>query len=131
VIRSDGSPERDFLHVDDAVSAYLAIAEALDHGGAAGEAFNAGGERPHSVREVVESIAAAAGTGVEPDFQGAGNPDGEIDRQFVDSTKLRELTGWRPQVALEDGLRRTLDWYREHPEARPATSAAGATAARG
>jgi CDP-glucose 4,6-dehydratase len=131
VIRSDGSPERDFLHVDDAVSAYLAIAEALDQGGPVGEAFNAGGERPHSVREVVESIAAAAGTGVEPDFQGAGNPDGEIDRQFVDSTKLRELTGWRPQVELEDGLRSTLEWYREHPEARPVPSAAGAAAPRG
>jgi CDP-glucose 4,6-dehydratase len=119
VIRSDGSPERDFLHVDDAVSAYLAIAAALEDG-AAGEAFNAGGERPHSVREVVELIAAAAGAEVEPDFQGTGSPDGEIDRQFVDSTKLRELTGWRPRVELADGLRRTLEWYREHPEARPA-----------
>jgi CDP-glucose 4,6-dehydratase len=119
VIRSDGSPERDFIHVDDAVSAYLAIAGALENG-AAGEAFNAGGERPHSVREVVELIAAAAGEGIEPDFQGTGNPDGEIDRQFVDSTKLRELTGWRPGVALADGLRGTLEWYREHPEARPA-----------
>jgi CDP-glucose 4,6-dehydratase len=119
VIRSDGSPQRDFLYVDDAVSAYLAIADALEDG-AAGEAFNAGGERPHSVREVVELIAAAAGAGVEPDFQGAGSPDGEIDRQFVDSTKLRELTGWRPAVELEDGLRRTLEWYREHSEARPA-----------
>ncbi len=119
VIRSDGSPERDFLHVDDAVSAYLAIAGALDSG-AAGEAFNAGGERPYSVREVVEMIAAAAGDGIEPDFQGEGNPSGEIDRQFVDSTKLRELTGWRPGVELADGLRRTLEWYREHPEARPA-----------
>jgi CDP-glucose 4,6-dehydratase len=118
-IRSDGSPERDFLHVDDAVSAYLAIAGALGDG-AAGEAFNAGGERPHSVREVVELIAAVAGTGVEPDLQGTGNPDGEIDRQFVDSSKLRELTGWRPEIGLEDGLRGTLEWYRDHPEARPA-----------
>jgi CDP-glucose 4,6-dehydratase len=119
VIRSDGSPERDFLHVEDAVSAYLAIAEALGADDAAGEAFNAGGDSPHSVREVVELIAAASGSGVEPDFQGAGNPDGEIDRQFVDSTKLRELTGWRPAVGLEEGLRRTLEWYRDHPEARP------------
>jgi CDP-glucose 4,6-dehydratase len=123
VIRSDGSPERDFLHVEDAVSAYLAIETALEGGGAVGEAFNAGGERPHSVREVVESIAAIAGSGVEPDFRGDGNPDGEIDRQFVDSAKLRELTGWAPQVDLEDGLRRTLEWYREHPEARPQLAA--------
>jgi CDP-glucose 4,6-dehydratase len=106
VIRSDGSPERDFLYVDDAVAAYLAIAAALGEGGAVGEAFNAGGERPHSVREVVELIAEQSGSGIEPDFQGTGSPDGEIDRQFVDSTKLRELTGWRPGV--------------EHPEARPA-----------
>jgi CDP-glucose 4,6-dehydratase len=126
VIRSDGSPERDFLHVDDAVSAYLAIAATLDDG-AAGEAFNAGGERPHSVRDVVELIAAAAEADVEPDFQGSGSPDGEIDRQFVDSTKLRELTGWRPQVDLADGLRSTLEWYREHPEARPSKSNTGAT----
>jgi len=119
VIRSDGSPERDFLHVDDAVSAYLAIAGALENG-AAGEAFNAGGERPHSVREVVELITTAADAGIQPDFQGAGNPDGEIDRQFVNSTKLRELTGWRPEVGLDDGLHRTLEWYRDHPEARPA-----------
>lgn len=117
-IRSDGSPERDFLHVDDAVSAYLAIADALGDG-AAGEAFNAGGERPHSVGEVVELIAELAGSSVEPDFRGAGSPDGEIDRQFVDSTKLRELTGWKPEVALREGLRRTLEWYRGHPEARP------------
>jgi CDP-glucose 4,6-dehydratase len=119
-IRSDGSPERDFLHVDDAVSAYLAIAGALDAEGARGEAFNAGGERPHSVREVVDLIAAAADTGIEPEYLGSGTPDGEIDRQYVDSTKLRELTGWRPQVGLSAGLDRTLAWYRAHPEARPA-----------
>jgi CDP-glucose 4,6-dehydratase len=119
LIRSDGSPERDFLYVDDAVSAYLAIAAALDSDGAAGEAFNAGGEQPHSVREVIELIASLADGEVEPDFRGSGNPVGEIDRQFVDSTKLRELTGWRPAVELREGLRRTLEWYREHPEARP------------
>lgn len=120
-IRSDGSPERDFLHVDDAVSAYLAIAESLDEGRAGGEAFNAGGERPCSVREVVDLIAAAAGTGVEPEYLGTGTPDGEIDRQYVDSTKLRETTGWRPRVELAEGLAATLAWYREHPDARPAT----------
>ncbi|HEV7614625.1 MAG TPA: NAD-dependent epimerase/dehydratase family protein [Solirubrobacterales bacterium] len=118
-IRSDGSPQRDFLFVDDAVSAYLAIEHAVGAGGpGAGEAFNAGGEQPHAVAEVVEAIAAIAGGGLEPEY-GPGNPAGEIDRQFVDSAKLRELTGWRPQAGLEDGLTRTLEWYRQHPEARP------------
>jgi CDP-glucose 4,6-dehydratase len=118
VIRSDGSPVRDFLYVEDAVRAYVAIAEALDRDEVRGEAFNAGGERPYSVGEVVELIAKLSGSGVEPDIRGTGNPDGEIDRQFVDATKIRELVGWRPEVSLEEGLRRTIEWYRAHPEAR-------------
>ena len=118
-IRSDGSPQRDFLFVDDAVAAYLAIEHAVGAGGpAAGEAFNAGGERPHAVAEVVEAIAAVAGDGLEPEY-GPGNPAGEIDRQYVDSSKLRRSTGWAPAVELLDGLARTLEWYRQHPEARP------------
>jgi CDP-glucose 4,6-dehydratase len=120
-IRSDGSPERDFLHVDDAVAAYLAIEHEVGAGGpAAGEAFNAGGERPHAVAEVVEAISELAGGGLEPEY-GPGNPAGEIDRQYVDSAKLRALTGWRPAVGLRDGLARTLEWYRQRPEARPGT----------
>ncbi len=120
VIRSDGSPQRDFLHVDDAVAAYLAIEHEVGAGGpAAGEAFNAGGERPHSVAEVLELIGEVSGREVEPEYHGTGNPAGEIDRQYVDSAKLWRLTGWRPRVELRDGLRRTLEWYRDRPEARP------------
>jgi CDP-glucose 4,6-dehydratase len=118
VIRSDGTPQRDFLYVEDAARAYLAIAAALDDGAARGEAFNAGGDRPHAVAEVLKLIAEVTGTGLEPDIQGVGNLDGEIDSQFVDSTKLREMTGWRPEVDLREGLRRTIEWYREHTEAR-------------
>ena len=119
-IRSDGSPQRDFLYVDDAVAAYFTIEHEVGAGGpAAGEAFNAGGERPHSVAEVLETIAEVSGARVEPEYHGTGNPKGEIDRQYVDSTKLRSLTGWRPEVELREGLLRTLEWYRGHPEARP------------
>jgi CDP-glucose 4,6-dehydratase len=119
-IRSDGSPERDFLYVGDAVAAYFAVESAVGAGGpGAGEAFNAGGEQPHSVAEVLETISAVSGSGLEPEYLGTGNPAGEIDRQYVDSTKLRELTGWTPAVGLRDGLIRTLDWYREHSELRP------------
>ena len=119
-IRSDGSPERDLLYVDDAVAAYLAIEHAVGAGGpAAGEAFNAGGERPYSVAEVLETIAEVSGDGLDPEYLGTGNPNGEIDRQFVDSSKLRELTGWRPEVDLAEGLKRSLEWYRAHPETLP------------
>jgi CDP-glucose 4,6-dehydratase len=117
VIRSDGSPERDFLYVEDATAAYLAIWRALLAGSGAGEAFNAGGGQPHRVGGVVELICRLTGDHVKPDIRGTGVPDGEIDRQWVDATKLRELTSWEPTVGLEQGLRRTIDFYREHPEA--------------
>ena len=98
VIRSDGSPERDFLYVDDAVAAYLAIAARARRRERPGARRSTpAASAPHSVREVVELIAAAAGTGVEPEYLGPGTPDGEIDRQYVDSAKLRELTGWAPR----------------------------------
>ncbi len=119
VLRSDGSPVRDLLYVEDAAAAYLAIADRLDRDDVRGEAFNAGGERPYSVLEIVAAITRLAGTGVEPDVRGAGNPAGEIDRQFVDAAKLRDRCGWEPRVGLEDGLARTLEWYRAHPEVRP------------
>jgi CDP-glucose 4,6-dehydratase len=117
VIRSDGSPERDFLYVEDAVAAYLAIWRALLAGQGGGEAFNAGGGRPHRVADVVELIcrlAGGVGGSVSPEIRGAGTPHGEIDRQWVDATKLRELTGWAPAVGLEEGLRRTIAFHREH-----------------
>ncbi len=125
VLRSDGSPERDFLYVEDAASAYLAIADGLDRDDVRGEAFNAGGGRAHRVGDVVAMIAELAGTGVEPDVRGEGNPEGEIDRQYVDPAKLRETLGWEPSVGLEEGLRRTIDWYRAHPESLAPADASG------
>jgi CDP-glucose 4,6-dehydratase len=117
VIHSDGTLERDYLYVEDAVEAYLAICDLLEGDQGAGEAFNAGGDAPHSVLEIVELMCRVAGTNVEPDVRGKGIPPGEITGQWVDSTKLRTMSGWA-QVSLEEGLRRTVDWYREHVHAR-------------
>ncbi len=117
VIRSDGSPERDFLYVEDAVAAYLAIWRLLLSGQGGGEAFNAGCGRSHRVLDVVALICRLAGAAVAPEIRGQGLPRAEIDRQWVDAGKLREVTGWAPTVDLEQGLRRTIAWYREHPEA--------------
>lgn len=119
VLRSDGSPVRDLLHVDDAVRAYLAIADSLGRTDVRGEAFNAGGERPYSVLEVVSEIARLGGCGIAPDVRGSGNPEGEIDRQYVDATKIAEICGFSPSVPLSEGLERTIEWYRANPGARP------------
>ncbi len=85
----------------------------------AAQALNAGWGKPNSVREVVETICELSGADVEPDFQGTGNPDGEIDRQYLNSERIRELTGLGAEGrACARGSQRTIEWYREHPEAR-------------
>ena len=124
VIRSDGSPERDFLYVEDAAHVYLALASALENEGIPGEAFNAGWGRPHPVRDVVDLICELGPNDVEPDFRGAGKPYAEIDRQYLDSTKIRERIGWEPTIDLREGISRTLEWYAAHPHVRPVRSMA-------
>jgi CDP-glucose 4,6-dehydratase len=97
VIRSDGSPERDYLYVEDAVEAYLAVADSLDREEMRGRAWNAGWGEPLSVLDITERLVRASGR--------------EIDRQFLDSTAIREQLGWRPQLELDEGLSRTFSWY--------------------
>ena len=111
VIRSDGTPERDYLFVEDAVAAYLAVAASLDDPGNHGRAWNAGSGEPLSVLEIVNRLIAISGRDVEPDIQGTGVPHGEIDRQYLDSTALREELGWAPEWDLDRGLRATWEWY--------------------
>lgn len=112
VIRSDGSPRRDYLHVDDAVDAYLALGQAVIDGGQAGQAFNFGHGSPIGVLDLVRSIAGAVGrTDLEPDVRGEAT--NEIPAQWLDSTKARDRLGWTPRVAIDEGLGRTVPWYRD------------------
>jgi CDP-glucose 4,6-dehydratase len=114
-IRSDGSPQRDFLHVSDAVAAYLAI-EALPAGVGGGEAFNAGTGESRSVLEVIETVREAVGATGDPDFLSDRNPDGEIDSQYVDPSKLRKASGWTPGTSFREGIDEAVSWYGERPE---------------
>jgi CDP-glucose 4,6-dehydratase len=65
---------------------------------------------------VVALICRLAGSDVVPEIRGTGTPAGEIDRQYVDATKLARATGWKPEVGLEEGLTRTIEWYRGHEQ---------------
>ena len=119
VIRSDGSPERDYLYVEDAVGAYLAISDSLDERENWGSAWNAGHGAPHSVRDVVDRLIAISGKDIEPDVQGQGTPHGEIDRQFLDSAAIKSELGWEPRWSLDEGLRATWEWYAEGGSRQP------------
>lgn len=118
VIRSDGSPQRDYMHVEDAASAYLRVGESLDHEANYGRAWNAGAGEPVAVIEIVRRMIGVSGKDVEPDIQGQGTPHGEIDRQWLDSTAIREELGWAPEWDLDRGLAEAYAWYAEHLDAR-------------
>jgi CDP-glucose 4,6-dehydratase len=111
VIRSDGTPERDYIYVEDAADAYLAVADSLSDRANWGRAWNAGAGEPHSVLDVVGRLIEISGLDLEPDIQGTGVPHAEIDRQYLDSTAIREELGWSPKWDLDSGLRAAWDWY--------------------
>ncbi|MFQ6111099.1 MAG: NAD-dependent epimerase/dehydratase family protein, partial [Nitrospinota bacterium] len=111
VLRSDGTFIRDYFYVKDAVRSYLLLAQALDREEVRGEAFNFGSEEPLSVLELVERIAAAAGTPeVKPEIRAEAKA--EIKEQYLCCGKARELLGWKPAWGLDEGLRETYGWYR-------------------
>ncbi len=112
VIRSDGTPERDYLYIEDGVAGYLLLAENIHDPAVRGQAFNFGTGRPISVLELFRMILHIVGRDdLSPNI--LGQASGEIDRQFMDSTKAQTVLGWHPKVTLEEGLRRTWEWYRD------------------
>ena len=114
VVRSDGTAERDFLYVEDAVDAYLAVGASLNDPVFYGRAWNAGWGKPVAVIDLVRGLIDVSGREVEPEVRGTGIPRGEIDRQFLDSSPIRSELGWEPKWELERGLRITWEWYERH-----------------
>lgn len=130
ILRSDGSPVRDYLHVDDAVAAYLTLGEQFEQLRTNGYAFNFGGGQPISVLEMLRRVLETCDSAdLELDIRGGGVPPAEIDRQFLDSTLAETILGWQAAVGLDVGLDRTVTWYRRFMESpNPAIQDALATA---
>ena len=112
VIRSDGTPVHDYLFVQDAVAGYLRLAEALDDAALWGQAFNFGTGDPQSVLQIVQSIIAISDC---PEIKPVilDEAPNEIQTQYMSSEKAKHLLGWFPTHTLEEGLSKTLEWYKE------------------
>lgn len=109
-LRSDGTFLRDYLYVEDVVDAYLALANHLPK--VRGEAFNFSPETPLNVLEITHAVLQAMRrTDLKPII--LNEAKAEIRDQYLDATKAREILGWTPKIGLEEGLRRTVAWYRD------------------
>lgn len=112
VIRSDGAFVREYLFLEDAVDAYLLLAENAGRPEVAGQAFNFGTEDPLTVRQLYEAICETVGVSVEPLV--LGQAQNEIRDQRLSSAKAHGILGWKPEHDLASGLGRTLEWYRNY-----------------
>lgn len=115
IIRSDGSLIRDYIYVEDAVHAYMTLSEALTKNpDLKGEAFNFSNESQMNVLQLTSSIITKLGSALQPVIQGQNH--GEIQAQYLDSSKAIQQLGWTPKFGLEEGLGKTIAWYKEYLE---------------
>lgn len=104
-IYGDGEQTRDFVYVDDVVSAFVA---ARDSGSR--ELINIGSGRELSVNELYQRLAELTGARLDPVYA-AARP-GELRRIYVDPTKAGQVLGWTPSTDLADGLKHTVAWFK-------------------
>src|SRR3989344_1239367 len=102
-IRSDSTPERDYLYIKDAVAGYIALAEQLHRPEVRGQAFNLSSGKPVSVLELVNLITKILGSDAKPKIIMV-QAKNEIDRQYLANEKAKVMLGWSPQYNLEDGM---------------------------
>lgn len=111
VIRSDGQYVRDYFYVEDGAAACMSLAERLaTNPDLCGQAFNFSNELQVTVLAMAEQILRLMDSDLEPDVRNEATH--EIPHQYLDATKARRVLEWQPLCTLEEGLRRTIAWYR-------------------
>jgi len=108
VIYGDGEQSRDFTYIDNVVAANLQAAEAP---GASGQVMNLGLCERTTLNQLLGELQRIIGTSLAPQYEDARA--GDIRHSLADITRVEELLGYRPTVGLAEGLRRTVEWYRD------------------
>lgn len=110
VIRSDGRFIRDYFYVEDGAAAYTLLAERVTaDAGLRGAAFNFSNETQISVIDLVHRLLRLMQSDLVPDVRNEAVH--EIRHQYLSARKAREQLGWAPLFTLDEGLRRTVEWY--------------------
>jgi CDP-glucose 4,6-dehydratase len=111
VIRSDGNFTRDYFYVEDGAAAYMLLAERLARDPALrGEAFNFSNELQMTVVQLVKRLLHLMGSDLTADVRNEASH--EIRHQYLSAARARERLGWAPLFSLDEGLERTIQWYR-------------------
>jgi CDP-glucose 4,6-dehydratase len=118
IIRSDGKYVRDYFYVEDGAATYTLLVERLAQDPKLqGESFNFSNETPTTVLELVGKILKTMGSDLEPEIR--NEAVNEIREQYLSAAKARRVLQWKPVFSLDQGLSRTIDWYRNLFEAAP------------
>jgi len=113
IIRSDGEYIRDYFYVGDGAAAYLLLAEQLAvRPQLRGQAFNFSNEIQMSAREIVEKILILMDSDLRPIIRNEAS--NEIRNQYLSAEKARRELNWKPMFSLDEGLRKTIDWYKDY-----------------
>jgi len=112
IIRSDGQYIRDYFYVEDGAAAYMLLAEKLsENRNLFGQAFNFSNEIQVTVLELVERILMIMNSTYAPEVRSEAT--NEIRHQYLTAGKARRVLGWKPLFTIDEGLRRTINWYKE------------------
>jgi CDP-glucose 4,6-dehydratase len=111
VIRSDGQHIRDYFYAEDGAAVNMVLAEALAaNADLRGQAFNFSNEIQVTVLELVQRLLGLMNSKLEPEVRSEAT--NEIRHQYLSAAKAREKLDWQPLFTLDEGLRRTIDWYK-------------------
>jgi CDP-glucose 4,6-dehydratase len=112
IIRSDGKYIRDYFYVEDGAAAYVLLAEKLaEMPELKGEAFNFSNEIQVTVSDLVAQILKVMNSDLKPEV--LNQASNEIRHQYLSAAKARRMLDWSPLFTLEEGLEKTISWYRD------------------
>lgn len=109
IIRSDGKKVREYIYVKDSVDAYISLAENIEK--TKNEAFNISGKNILSVLEIIEKSSESLGKKIN--YEVIDQTTAEIQKQFLDGSKIKEYIGWEARTEFEEAIKKTFEWYKK------------------